>query len=185
MVSGGSMAAIDVPPFCTAQGDRAVLRDLNTLGMRRAGLAREVISEIKAAYKTLFLSGLRLEEACAALKDFLHFTGRWDESLALSRRAEAKAVAADDHEMAGWRAYDAGFVHGLREQAEAVLAAPTARRRTGSPPRREPASGWWPSPCEVSVTGCRETTVPPSTRTERFSACGAPCPSSVLTSPSP
>jgi len=72
----------------------------------------------------LFLAGAndRLQEVCIALDGFLDFTGRWDEWLALSQQAEARAVAAGDHDNAGWRAYQAGWVHRLRGQAEAVLA---------------------------------------------------------------
>jgi tetratricopeptide (TPR) repeat protein len=58
---------------------------------------------------------------CHALSDFLHFQGRWDEQLGLGEKAEARAVAAADHEKAGWRAYDVGYIHDLRQQADAVL----------------------------------------------------------------
>lgn len=68
MISGGSMIGKDVPDFCTCQGDRATLRGLNLLGMRRAGMGRETVAAVKEAYKTLFLSGLRLEEAAARLR---------------------------------------------------------------------------------------------------------------------
>jgi len=68
MVGGGSMASKDLPPFCTCQGDRATLRGLNLLGMRRAGLSRDSIGAVKEAYKTLFLSGMTQEEAVAKLK---------------------------------------------------------------------------------------------------------------------
>ena len=72
----------------------------------------------------LFLAGPndRLQTVCDALSYFLDFTGRWDEWLSLNQQAEAKAVAAGDHDKAGWRAYQAGWVHYLREQADAVLA---------------------------------------------------------------
>lgn len=71
----------------------------------------------------LFLAGdnARLQTVCEALPTFLEFQGRWDEWLALSEKAEAKAVAAADHDKAGWRAYDAGWIHSLRQQADAVL----------------------------------------------------------------
>lgn len=72
---------------------------------------------------TLFLAGdhARLQTVCDALMDFLDFQGRWDELLALSEKAEARAVAAADHNNAGWRAYHAGWIHRLRQQADAVL----------------------------------------------------------------
>ena len=71
----------------------------------------------------LFLAGSndRLQAVCDALTFFLEFTGRWDEWLSLSQQAEALAEAAGDHYSAGVRAYQAGCVHCLRSQAEAVL----------------------------------------------------------------
>ena len=88
----------------------------------------------------LFLAGdnARLQTVCDALTFFLDFQGRWDEWLALSEKAEAKAVAAADHAKAGWRAYHAGRVHRLRQQADAVLtcadraAAHWTRAQTGT-----------------------------------------------------
>jgi UDP-N-acetylglucosamine acyltransferase len=63
MLAGGAMAVQDIAPYCVAQGDRAVLRGLNLVGMRRAGFSREAITAVKRAYKTLFFSGLALDEA--------------------------------------------------------------------------------------------------------------------------
>lgn len=68
MLGGGSMVGKDVPPFCTCQGDRATLRGLNLLGMRRAGLGHEAVRAIKEAYKALFTSGVPMEAALAQLK---------------------------------------------------------------------------------------------------------------------
>jgi UDP-N-acetylglucosamine acyltransferase len=68
MISGGSMVGKDILPFSTAQGDRAVLRGLNVLGMRRGGFSREAMSAVKDAYKSLFLQGGGLEENLAKLK---------------------------------------------------------------------------------------------------------------------
>ena len=71
-----------------------------------------------------FLAGPnpRLQTVCDALADFLNFTGRWDEGLSLCQRAEARALAAGDHHNAGVRAYQAGWIHSLRREADAVLA---------------------------------------------------------------
>jgi UDP-N-acetylglucosamine acyltransferase len=65
-VSGGAMANLDVPPFCFAQGDRAVLRGINVVGMRRLGIDRQQIRDVKEAYKTVFLSGQLLNDALAS-----------------------------------------------------------------------------------------------------------------------
>lgn len=68
MIGGGAMVGKDVPPFCLAQGDRATLRGLNVVGLRRSGLPREAVSAVREAYKTLFLRGLTQEQALSQLK---------------------------------------------------------------------------------------------------------------------
>jgi tetratricopeptide (TPR) repeat protein len=72
----------------------------------------------------LFLAGPNpgCRRCVDALVNFLNFTGRWDEWLSLEQQAEARAVAADDLNNAGWRAYRVGFIYSLRQQADAVLA---------------------------------------------------------------
>ncbi|PSB34310.1 tetratricopeptide repeat protein [Stenomitos frigidus] len=76
-----------------------------------------------AAAIPLFLAGPnpRLQTVCTALQTFLNFTGRWDEWLSLNQQAEARAIAAGDWNKAGWRAYQVGEIHRLRQQADAVL----------------------------------------------------------------
>lgn len=80
--------------------------------------------QIEAAL-ALLLAGENavLQRVCAALFQFLHFSGRWNAWLALSEAAEAKAVAAGDAHYAGWRAYHAGWVYALQGDGAAVLLA--------------------------------------------------------------
>jgi UDP-N-acetylglucosamine acyltransferase len=63
MISGGAMVAQDVPPYTVAQGDRAKTMGLNLIGMKRHGFSEETVRGIKKAYRTIFRSGMRLEEA--------------------------------------------------------------------------------------------------------------------------
>jgi UDP-N-acetylglucosamine acyltransferase len=67
-IAGGAMVAMDVPPYCTAQGDRAELVGLNTVGLTRHGYTEDQISRIKDAYKILFRSKLGVNEALAKLQ---------------------------------------------------------------------------------------------------------------------
>jgi UDP-N-acetylglucosamine acyltransferase len=67
-VAGGAMVAMDVPPYCTAQGDRAELVGLNTVGLSRHGMTEEQVGRIKDAYRILFRSKLGLNEAMSRLK---------------------------------------------------------------------------------------------------------------------
>ncbi len=53
----------DVPPYCMVAGNRASLKGLNTVGLRRRGFSAETISGIKQAYRILFRnSGSTLQE---------------------------------------------------------------------------------------------------------------------------
>jgi tetratricopeptide (TPR) repeat protein len=72
----------------------------------------------------LFLAGdnARLQVVCDALSNFLNFTGRWDEWLALLRLAESSAMAANDFYRAGWRAYQVGSVYYQRGRDIEVIA---------------------------------------------------------------
>ncbi|MEJ2525036.1 MAG: acyl-ACP--UDP-N-acetylglucosamine O-acyltransferase [Desulfuromonadales bacterium] len=63
MISGGAMVAQDIPPYTVAQGDRAKTIGLNLIGLKRRGFEDNTIRGIKQAYRLIFRSGLRLEEA--------------------------------------------------------------------------------------------------------------------------
>jgi UDP-N-acetylglucosamine acyltransferase len=56
MIAGGSVLTQDIPPFCLAEGNRAVLRGLNLNGLRRRFDNRADIDAIKKAYKQIFES---------------------------------------------------------------------------------------------------------------------------------
>ena len=59
----------DVPAYVMVMGTPAEPRGVNAEGLKRRGFTSEQISNIRAAYKTLYRSGLRLEEARAALTE--------------------------------------------------------------------------------------------------------------------
>jgi len=63
MIGGGSKVSQDILPFVQTHGDRARLVGLNLVGLRRKGYSADTIEDIKTAYRTLFLSGLPMEEA--------------------------------------------------------------------------------------------------------------------------
>ncbi len=66
MLAGASALTQDLPPFCMAEGNRATLRGLNLTGLRRH-LPREVIDELKSAYRELFGQGLPVQECAEQL----------------------------------------------------------------------------------------------------------------------
>ncbi len=68
MLGGGSALAQDVPPFCMAEGNRAILRGLNLAGLRR-NIDRDEINALKSAYRDLFEKGLPLQECAERLNE--------------------------------------------------------------------------------------------------------------------
>jgi len=63
IIGAGSMVSKDVPPYCNATGDRAKLHGLNLEGLKRRGFDRSVIDIIRKAYRIVFQSRLRTEDA--------------------------------------------------------------------------------------------------------------------------
>lgn len=57
----------DVPPFVILNGNPATAHGVNIEGLKRRGFTREQIAAIRAAYKTIYKSGLTLEDAKEAL----------------------------------------------------------------------------------------------------------------------
>lgn len=66
MIAGASALSQDVPPYCMAEGNRAVIRGLNLTGLRRH-LDRNDIDALKSAYRDLFESGQPLKEVATEL----------------------------------------------------------------------------------------------------------------------
>ena len=58
MISGGSRASQDVPPFCM-MAERSELIGLNLIGLRRRGFTRESIKELKNLYRSILSDGGR------------------------------------------------------------------------------------------------------------------------------
>ena len=58
-----SVVLQDVPPYVTASGNSAKPFGLNVEGLRRRGFTAETITRLKRAYKTLYRSGLTLDQA--------------------------------------------------------------------------------------------------------------------------
>jgi UDP-N-acetylglucosamine acyltransferase len=69
MTGGGSVVLADVPPYVTAMGNTAEPHGINSEGLRRRGFSAEAINSIRRAYKTLYKSGLTLDEAKRALHE--------------------------------------------------------------------------------------------------------------------
>jgi UDP-N-acetylglucosamine acyltransferase len=82
----GTYLPRDLPPFVTAAGNMARPYGINSEGLRRRGFTAEAIAGLKRAYRTLYRSGLGLEEArreleaqvagCPPVRELLQFIDR-------------------------------------------------------------------------------------------------------------
>ena len=63
----GSVVLADVPPYVLAMGNTAQPHGVNAEGLKRRGFSAGAIKEIRNAYKSLYRSGLKLDEAREAI----------------------------------------------------------------------------------------------------------------------
>jgi UDP-N-acetylglucosamine acyltransferase len=68
MVGGKSKIVQDVLPFFTTDGNPPRVRGLNSIGLRRSGFSDSARRALKDAYRTLFRSGIPMEEALRQLE---------------------------------------------------------------------------------------------------------------------
>jgi len=61
--AGHSYLQQDLPPYVMAAGNPAVPRAINSEGLTRRGFSANAVAAIKRAFKTLYRSGVTLEEA--------------------------------------------------------------------------------------------------------------------------
>ena len=52
-----------IPPYVTVAGEKARAKGVNTEGLKRRGYTPEQVQQVRRAYKVLYRSGLRLEDA--------------------------------------------------------------------------------------------------------------------------
>ncbi len=68
MIGGNTRVNADVPPFLLCSGFDVEANGLNLVGLRRAGFRHSDIVPLKTAYRLLYRSGLKLEEALARIE---------------------------------------------------------------------------------------------------------------------
>ena len=69
MTAVGSVVLQDIPPYVMAAGNTAAPYGLNSEGLKRRGFSSQALQALKHAYRTLYKSGLMLEEARVKLME--------------------------------------------------------------------------------------------------------------------
>jgi UDP-N-acetylglucosamine acyltransferase len=68
MVGGLARVTQDVPPFVMIDGGSAMVVGLNRVGLRRADFTSQQLTDLKAAYRIIYRSGLAWKEVLATLQ---------------------------------------------------------------------------------------------------------------------
>ena len=68
----GTVLLQDLPPYVTVSGNPAQPHGINSEGLKRRGYTSEAIMAIKRAYRSLYRSGLSLDEARKAIAQTAH-----------------------------------------------------------------------------------------------------------------
>ena len=68
MTATGTIVLQDIPPFVMASGNTAQAHGMNTEGLRRRGFDAAALAALRQAYKTVYRSGLTLQQAREALQ---------------------------------------------------------------------------------------------------------------------
>jgi UDP-N-acetylglucosamine acyltransferase len=69
MIGGGCRVPQDVLPYTRAAGQPLKPIGLNLVGLQRRGFSDATIASLKQAYRLLLRSGLKLEDACAQIRE--------------------------------------------------------------------------------------------------------------------
>lgn len=67
-VGAASIASSDIPPFCMAEGSRATLVGINSVGLSRKGFSDNDVAKVKAVFRKLFMAEGLFKEKLEALK---------------------------------------------------------------------------------------------------------------------
>ena len=70
MIGGGTMVRNDIPAFVMAVGNPGVARGMNYEGMKRNGLSKAMMNQLRKAYKIVYQSELTVQQAVAEMESW-------------------------------------------------------------------------------------------------------------------
>jgi UDP-N-acetylglucosamine acyltransferase len=92
-ITGGCSKIVqDVPPFMIADGNPAVVRGVNVVGLERHGIPSDIVRELKEAYRILYRSNLNTKQAMEELERNLAAVAQVRELIQFIDRSERGIV---------------------------------------------------------------------------------------------
>ncbi len=101
MVGGCARVVQDIPPYVMVDGHSGLIVGLNLVGLRRNGYTQQEVADLKAAYRTIYRSGLDWKGVLAALEsdfrsgpaaDYLPFLSQGTRGFVQERRVPPTAT---------------------------------------------------------------------------------------------
>ena len=104
MVGGNTRVNSDLPPYFLYSDFNVAAKGLNLVGLKRAGFSLEEVNRLKTAYRLLYHSGLKLDEALARIEKEMasEHTRHLIDFVRRSKRGicrESKAVPAREQQL--------------------------------------------------------------------------------------
>ncbi|MFC1517992.1 acyl-ACP--UDP-N-acetylglucosamine O-acyltransferase [Candidatus Margulisiibacteriota bacterium] len=81
MIGGYARLFQDIPPYMLVEGNPADVQAINSVGLKRNNMKREIISIIKESYKLLYRSGLNTSQALESIYEKCRINGRVPEEI--------------------------------------------------------------------------------------------------------
>jgi len=88
IIGGCSKVVQDVPPYMLADGNPAVTRTINKVGLERNNISEEAQSALKQAYKILFRDKLTIPNALARIESDLQALAEIKHLVEFIRKSE-------------------------------------------------------------------------------------------------
>lgn len=96
MVSGLTGTRLDMPPFSTCDGRPALIRGVNTVGMKRQGVGLAVRSAVKETYRLIYRSGLNVSQALSKVEEEIELFPEVKEILDFFKTSKRGVIGAGD-----------------------------------------------------------------------------------------
>ncbi|MEJ8568981.1 acyl-ACP--UDP-N-acetylglucosamine O-acyltransferase [Elongatibacter sediminis] len=81
-----------IPPYVTVSGEKARAKGVNTEGLKRRGFTAEQIQQVRRAYRVLYRSGLKLDEAQNKLQEMARDSGEIEPLVEFLRTTEKSMI---------------------------------------------------------------------------------------------
>lgn len=88
----GSGISKDVPPYVMVAKNPASAFGVNSVGLKRNGFSADAVKQAKRAYKLLYMSGLKLDEALEAISDLEDVDGKITEFVAFIKQSKRSII---------------------------------------------------------------------------------------------